>query len=416
MQPENPQQNSDQQPPYSQPYQPQPTVAQPPVQPMQTPVAQPPAQPQPMAPVPSEPITPSGQPVVIGGGQPPLQPQTFTAASQQKPHKKFRWLKRIALGFLGLVILGLLAFAWHVYVPKLLKIKTNSAENKQLTSLAKGSTLTNASLAKLNKTDLFFGVFKHAAEQKVVTTKNAYYFSSKPHDYQTAGDMDVTSMDYGTKQYSYDSTQANADGFGPTFNRCIGAQQYYFDGFYPDLGWQKSDDSRDCSLESVGTFHANDGLNTGGLTSTQADTFVSSLRLVKNLVKVNSATLATHDGKQYIRFDVTINAVKMGDGYYGMQNFMWSFKDTGLDPSTQPYSYLGAVSDGAHLAYYVDPSTQLPAYTQLNTTGQIESNGKVWSQATYDYRHVEYSFGGQVPTLDLNSTNPITLSWPTDKL
>lgn len=385
---------------------------------------QPPVQSQPPQPTVAAPTMPptTPQPSVVSGSfvQSPMtsQPTTFTAASQQKPPKKLRWLKRLGLGFLAVIILAALAFGWHTLAPKLMKAKNTSAENKQLNSLVQaGNSLTDASLAKLDKTDLFFGVFKHASEQQVVATKLGYYFTNKPHQYGGQSTATDTTMNYATKQFSYDSDIYMGDSMAPDKTRCIDSQPYHFTSGFSSSRWEQSDsDSTACSFQSVGDFSTNDGINTGGLTSTQADTFVAAIRQVKGLVKVNSATVATHNSKNYIKFDVTITPVKLTDGYYGMQNFMWAFKDTGLDPAKQPYSYLGSADAGMRLTYYVDPTTQLPAYAQLDTTGQVGTDGKVKSDAIYDYRHVEYTFGGQVPTLTLNDHNPIQFSWPTDKL
>lgn len=356
---------------------------------------------------------PMQSPQATGMGSIPPQPEAAMYSSASQQGKKSSRLKRILIILLAVFVLTGIAIAVYMYLPKLRSSQATSGENSQLKNLAKsGSSLSSTELAKLDKTNLFYGVFKHAAQQQVVHTKRAIYFSDKANDYTPADTIYDTYFDYASKKYSFDSDSV---GQGlPDKHRCIGEQEYYILRDFNST-WQTSDSSTSCSFKSVGNYNANDGLNAAGLTAAQADVFAASIRKRTGLLTVNSAELKKHNNKNYVMFDVTITPIKLSDGmYWGLQNFMWSFKATGLDPEKQPYTYAGAGGDGLRFHYYVDPATQLPVYGQFDTTSVLDKNGKPTNASSFDYVHVEYSYGGSVPTLTLNDTDAIKLDWPTD--
>lgn len=375
---------------------------------------EPPFQTNPVVPA-FRPSLPTEEPASPLGVVPP-----YAQLSPQK--KKHRVLKVTLISLVVLIILSAVGYFARPYIQKYLadyetsQQKTNEAQQLQIIT-QKGNSITNVDLAKIDKTNLFFAVFKNAAEQQIVRTKIGSYSSDKAHDNSAITDAQDTAFNYQTKVFSHDS-----DSYGFTPNvpdkiRCVNGSQYDFVSLYPEDGWQKSDTNQFCTPQAIGDFGASDGVNTGGLTSAQADTFIGSIRAIPHFFTVDGASIVQHSGKNYIRLTATVIPQRDSEGdYWGMQNFMWSFKDTGLDPSTHPYSYAAAGGDGLKIAYYVDPLTQLPVYAQYNTTEILEADGKPKDSQTFDYRHVEYTFGGTVPTLDLNSHNPITFSWPTDKL
>ncbi len=278
--------------------------------------------------------------------------------------------------------------------------------------------MSAATASKLDPTNTFFAVWAHAAQQQVATTTSSFYFSNSPNDYSRTGDLCQVGFNYDTKQFSYQRASASITGSStPDLNRCMGSQEYYYLSSFADHGWQKSDDSSDCTVKLLPLEGLNDGLNAGGLTSAQAQTFVRSLRAEVGLVAVKGLKLVTRQGRPLLRFDVTVKPIKTGWGYLSLQNFMWAFKDTGADPATLPYSYLGSGGDGLHLSHYVDPSTQLPVYAQIATTPPLDDQGKPEAgEPSYDYYHVEYAFGGNLPTVNITDTAPLKLLWPSEKL
>ncbi len=280
--------------------------------------------------------------------------------------------------------------------------------------------LAAADLRKIDSTSAFFAVFAHAAQQRTVQTTTGYYFSTASNDYRQPDTINRVTFDYATKQFSFesDAQSLNAPAGPPDQTKCVGGQLYAYDSAASQPSWVKSTVPQTCAASNVLPAGPNDGLNAGGLSAIQAQTFGDALREDRQLVKVNSVSLAQHAGKQYVRFDITVRQKqpKSGAQYLGMQYFMDAFKRTGLDPATQPYTYLGAGAAGMRVAYYVDPTTQLPAYAELRSADILDAHGKPQPHQTYAYSHVEYTFGGPVPTLDLKAHAPLSLSWPSDKL
>jgi hypothetical protein len=359
----------------------------------------------------NQPVAPT--PVVVAAD--PVA--AFAPVDPPKPKKS--WLKRLAIGFgvvVVMAVLGLGAFLAGPILRGKLQASDQTSALKKLQS--SGSGVTAATVAKLDPTNTFFAVWAHTAQQQVVTTTSSYSYSDSASDNSEPADIRQVGFNYASKQFSYrHDAPSLTGGAGPDENRCLGPQEYYYLSSFASSGWQKSDDSNDCMLKALPLEGLNDGLNAGGLTSAQADTFVRSLRKTPGLVTVNGLKLATVQGRSLLRFEVTVKPVKSSQGYFGMQYFMWSFKDTGVDPSALPYTYLGAGGDGAHFAYYVDPGTQLPVYSQIVTTPHLNDSGKPdASDQTYDFYHVEYHFGGDLPQVNITDTSPLKLQWPSEKL
>jgi hypothetical protein len=155
----------------------------------------------------------------------------------------------------------------------------------------------------------------------------------------------------------------------------------------------------------------NDGANAGGLTDAQANTFLSKLKGY-GVVKVNNLALVTNNSKQYIKVDLNITPQKAGNTYWGMQNLMNAFLATGLNPSKQPYTFFGAGTEGAHIAYYFNASTQLPVYSVAESTPALTAAGTEQTTTTWSHRYIEYSFPTGVTDQTLNDTTPIGFdSW-----
>ena len=289
------------------------------------------------------------------------------------------------------------------------KVTYNSAELQQL---AKGK-VTDAQVAKLDKTATFYTMLKAAAVKPVINTKWDVYFTGGQTDKR--GDQYTfydTTIDYRDKSYSYSENAYSNLGVFQT--RCIGDKQYNFNDSKMVSGptWQASSDSTDCALSTV-VMHLNDGLNAGGLTSDQADTFLGKLQQ-SGVLKVNSLALTTNKDKQYLKVDANITPQDQGNGvYWGMQRFMNAFQATGLDASKQPYTFFGASGEGAHVVYYIDAATQLPVYSVIESTPSYDKFGKPQVTTTWSHRFVEYAYPEKVLAGNLNDHAPITFTnWP----
>jgi flagellar basal body-associated protein FliL len=373
----------------------------------------------------NQPVEPQFQtaPVVPPPSGAPTPPLTVLAPMTPTPPKKKRSaIKIIFFIVISIVIIAIASFFSWSSIQTLIshyQVSQQKSSESQLLQTVKqeGVSITSDALSKLDKTTLFFAIFKNAAEQRVVRTKIGSFSSNKAHDNSTITDAQDTTFDYQTKVYSHDSDSYSINPASPDKIRCINGDQYDFVSLYPEDGWQKATSNQYCTTEAVNDFYVGDGVNAGGLTSDQADTFIGALRALPNFFTVDTSSIVKYNDKSFIKLTATVTPQKDTEGdYWGMQNFMWAFKDTGITPSALPYSYAGAGGDGLKIAYYVDPATQLPVYAQYDTTEILEGDGKPKAEQLYDYRHVEYGFGGSVPTLDLHSHDPISFAWPTDRM
>ena len=289
-----------------------------------------------------------------------------------------------------------------------------TAENTALAALKKdGSSLSSSSLASINATDLFYAVFRNAAEQPIVTTTtNSYYTTSLdsttalPDNGVTISDINQAGSDYKSGQFSY---QSSGSGLA---EKCVNGVDYDISTLMADTWTKNTADNDNCQVANT-TATINDGLNTGGLSTSQAQQFVDVIRDIKGLITVSSASLVTAQGQHYIQFNVSVNAKT--DCYAnsvpsGIGCFQYAFESLKL-PKSWPYTLQATIVSGAQFAYIVDPTLQLPAYTQIAYTPVTASQGNWQNQ------QIEYAFG-PLPTFQLNNSvpDPISMSWPVVQL
>lgn len=273
-------------------------------------------------------------------------------------------------------------------------------------------TVTAADLQGKKADDLFFEYFKNAAmQQKLIVIKE--YTITRGNNPPTDTSYFKTGFDYGTKKLVYANDFVLSGSNGRSKARCIDGQYYYKSIYASSFQRDAKEDALNCTLLDVGS-NINDGINTGGLTADQANTFVSKLRTgINGYMQVKGMDVVQHGGKSYIHFKVEMRPVYASNlkEYVGAQWLMTAFKATGLSPIGWPYSYSGAMADGFDYDYYVDPSLKLPVYSTLATTGQLDQDGKSVTVDAFDHYKTEYQFG--VSEFDNAITNDqnITLSW-----
>lgn len=282
-----------------------------------------------------------------------------------------------------------------------------------LKTLGANPTITEADVAKLNKTDTFYTVLKQAAQKQIVQTKwDVFYTSQKDEARGDKYTMYDTAIDYTSKKYTYDENTYSNLGIFQT--RCIDKKQYNFNAttLTTSPSWQPATDSTNCDLNVV-TMHLNDGLNTGGLTAEQADSFIRKIR-GQGMLEVNNVSLATNKDKKYLKVDATVTLKDQGKNVYaGMQLFMNAFQATGLNADKHPYTYFGAGSEGATIQYYVDLSTQLPVYAVMKSTPAFDKSGKPQVSTNWSHRYIEYAFPDKLTEPTLDTHVPIKFSaWP----
>lgn len=392
----------------------------------QPPVVQGPYPPQPNMQPPVVVGTPSPTPAFTQGQQQPsFMPSNAPVAMDSNtggftPQEIKRRKLPLLLGG-GIILIILIIAAYFVFKPSS-SPQSSSGSGASSSSLASqlqllkqyGNNLQAANLSSFNKTALFYAVFKNAAMQPVLHALSDHYEGGSATDQSTRAYefLHDTTFNYATKAYTGDTQDP-----GNTFNeRCVSGKNYAYSTVNVD--WEiESGSSGDCSAPTDYDTDINDGVNAGGMSDTQAQAFVSGMANASGLISVDSMTYVTHAGAPYIRLQVTVNPVNTSLGYEGMGAVGGAFKLSGLDELSWPYETIGTIATGAKFIYYVNPSTQLPAYSQTGLTYYLDDAGHQQQDHIYDFQDTQYGFGGAVTPLPLTGApQKISLSWPEEKM
>ena len=270
--------------------------------------------------------------------------------------------------------------------------------------------LTAAKVAKMDKTATFWQAFSNAAMQQQLVV--AHEATSKGG---TAVSRTKVGFDYTTKKIeaAHEVYIPAKNGFPAVDqrDRCYDGKQYYRDR---NNGTWKPEDIllKTCTVEGIG-YDESDGLNTGGLSAAQAKTFIDYLRGVPGFANVRSLTLETHNGKQYLHYRVDFVPVKVPrlDQYAGNINFGDAFAATKLNGDTWPYRYAGSFFGGAHLDYYVDPATNLPAYSVVTGIPPVDPAQAAGLPHDTEILKTTYQFGTSHFDVQISNTAKLSLGW-----
>ena len=343
---------------------------------------------------------------------PAVSPGTLTETDRKQ--RKIFWIIVAALVILPALGIGtyLVTKLSHDSAQKKAAQQQKISYNTEALQALGKAPLTDSAVAALNKDTTLYTLLKQSAVKPVVQTKWDVFYTAQQADQRSDQyTMYDTAIDYRTKKYSYNENAYS--NLGVYQVRCIGADQYNYNDskLTTSPSWQPASDSTDCKLDTV-TMHLNDGMNAGGLTDQQADSFLMSLQK-SHALAVNSLSVATNKDKQYLKVDFTVTPQKQGSIYEGMQLFMNAFQTTGLNASKHPYTFFGAGGEGAHVQYFVDPATLLPVYARMDSTPILGATGQPQLTTNWSHRLIEYSFPDAVTDQNLDSHTPITFSaWP----
>jgi hypothetical protein len=170
------------------------------------------------------------------------------------------------------------------------------------------------------------------------------------------------------------------------------------------------------SLALTGTV--SDGVLTSGLSRPEAEAWVNAMRAdYPGYLRPGEPRLVDHAGAQYVRLPVVLPAVDADTGKkYGMAVLNWAFRDIGprhethvLRPATA-----GAMISQVEAVFYLDPTTRLPAYSEV-----LIYEPTVDPQATEGtLTRTEFLWDGAVPHIDpaTAAPTPTPPSWPAEKL
>lgn len=335
--------------------------------------------------------------------QPPIQP-VAPIPLRQKNSSSRRML--ITIPLLLLVMLGIFWGAYSLVShfthksaqPVAQQPSTTQASitaaDKTLASMGSAGQLKASDVSQLDKTSAFFAAFENASQQaKVGVISDVYYTAkqadSRPQQYT----LYQASTNYQGKDKVYAFAQDTYGSLSVSRQRCQNGTLYTYsvDGS-GKTAWVKSASSKGaCDLSAIKT-NINDGLNAGGLSEKQAQAFASAL-ITSRVVSVDALKTVTVGGKQYLRFDVSVNAKWQNKQSMGMQAFADAFSKTGLSATSYPYAYFGTGAQGAKIAYYIDASTRLPVYSQMVTSAAVDSKGVAIAAQSYEHQSVEYTYG-----------------------
>lgn len=327
----------------------------------------------------------------------PLQPPYTGGQSTVPPPPTRRRKTWLLLTIAGVIVIILAVAAYALLGSRKPDVDTSIIDQAS-------GPLTAADVSKMDKRAMFFAYFKNAAMQtKITTTKSLVTQGADRNDYSRVG------YDYETKEFTQSLDWVRPEtGKIIERTRCVKGREHFLTVRKWDV-MPEGQHTRRCD-PNVHSEKLNDGLNTGGLTSKQADVFVQTLRDTPGLIDVTALKLVEHKGKQYLHFSVDLNAVKgpseqitIGAGW-----LMLALRDTGIDVGeSHLYAYVGELTSPIHFEYYVDPSAKLPAYTEI-TPYYRDGKGGYTQPSVFK---VQYEFGTSTFNADPSNMEPVRLTW-----
>lgn len=423
------------------PQQPQPVPIPQSWQPAQP--VQPGTAPQPPQPPSTSPQSPAWRPVAAT--MPPSatpQPSTWQPVPSAQPPmserpKKQLFSKRMIIIAAALVLLLMVAaVAVLLFASGGSKSQYDKATSQISQSLATNGKVTDADLVLIDKTDLFLASANAMARQPVHHLVSETIGVGALNGKMAGDHVETADATFDYRNKDLNLTSQNRYISAPNvldFNRCVDGVAYaYYDlQVRSNVQWERAetagpDEGKDyCPLSGYAGVAIADGVNAGGLTTVQSNTFVQEIYKYasKGLLRISDAGLTERNSQQYIRLKAEIGWVQEnigGSRQSGMEYFMRAFKATGLNPQQHPYTTLNASSDKVRITTYIDPQTMLPAYAEYLTDIGIDGKTGDLRPATeenpYTLRRVQYGFGGSVVRGTVDSEpQPIKLSWPAEK-
>jgi hypothetical protein len=282
--------------------------------------------------------------------------------------------------------------------------------------------LTDADVAGIDRTQAFWAyVLLTAQQHQSVATSEVHIVSSGINSLSgqgsTSDDFFKVGFDYGTKKivysgdHHYGSTPRETDQL-----RCYDGKQIHRHTVEAGVPFVSSPITThdECVLGEAVDLSLGDCVIPGGLTADQAGKFIQYLRAQPGLVTVDGLALLDHQGKQYLHFTVNLNPVTGPNSagvYLGTSWLTFAFRETGLDFRTHPYQTRGTGGAGLHMEYYIDPTTKLPAYSEIKTTPSKDHNGSYKPEDESESVKMQYQYG--VSTFDASDKSPdlIAITW-----
>ena len=229
---------------------------------------------------------------------------------------------------------------------------------------------------------------------------------SSPHDLQSISDIAIDHSN--DKFYSVREHLPGPEDDDPANMACLAGKEMHWSGEQ----WKQSKfDTMLCDQKPV--LGGNDSIVSSGLTASQAEKVLATLRTYEGYVNVAKPTLLSSGGKTYVRQVVDFKSIVLADGNcFGSAISMWSFREAGLDPATWPWSHAFSLVGGIHMVYYLDTGRLLPVAAFQRGIGAPACNGNPAVKRD-SIQVVNYSFPKTLPTPALGkSANTLSVSLP----
>lgn len=297
---------------------------------------------------------------------------------------------------------------------------------------------TAAGLAKADPTQLYWAMLKRQVTKPISSTVSVFYTDADAYAQFPVGDAQLVQIDYAAHKFvavrhanMNVSTGASIDNTS-FITTCVDNMSH---AWAPDIGWltqssadQANPKANECNRldgqKEIDAF-STDGIATGGLTSAQADKYISYLANVKGLISVTKPTMAQgSDGKSYIQLDMKLTPQDPKDPddvnptlLMGGAFIEAAVAQTGVDQAKWPYILTTAESQGLKVRYYVDPNTLLPAYSVITDFGPFVAGYKLYQPDKWksDFGLYEYTYPTQLNTALSTDTGTPSLpmsNWP----
>ncbi|SFT06734.1 hypothetical protein SAMN05660874_05414 [Saccharopolyspora flava] len=238
--------------------------------------------------------------------------------------------------------------------------------------------------------DVFWEMYRRQATQTVVHTRREYFETPEAAAARTMVRVSDEIYDYASGRHVGTGIE-HWRGRSVVRTRCVDGAQY---GYLPSRQvWDGPESSALCQVSSRPGL--GDGVIPGGLTDSQAEEMIASLRGAHHFLTPLAPVPVDVDGHRYLRIEVRVRPVEGFD----MPHLLFALRDAGLDPGTYPFQPADDTRGGADLTYYADPVTLLPEFVHRRP---LRAGPVV---------RVEYLHPATVPENPLADTTPWTLRW-----
>jgi hypothetical protein len=285
---------------------------------------------------------------------------------------------------------------------------TTIATTPPVKNIEPGQPVTAQTLAAVDPVLFYESVAKRQMTAPIERLRTSAFSPQEfaSHDLQSISDIAIDHSN--DKFYSVRSIFLGPDDDDPANLACLAGKEMHWSG----KQWMQSKFGI-MLCDQKPYLGGNDSVVSSGLTASQAEKVLATLRTYEGYVNVAKPTLLSSGGKTYVRQVVDFKPIVLTDDiYFGAAISMWSFREAGLDPATWPWSNTFGLLGGIHMVYYLDTSTLLPVAAFQRAIDTPAHNGKPAVKHTR-IQVVNYSFPKTLPTPALGkSANTLSVSLP----